>query len=41
MTSPEFESLPDAFSGEPPTDHERQLLKVAGCNLSQNRRVSP
>jgi len=33
MTSPEFEPLPAAFSGEPPTDHERQLLKDAGCNL--------
>ena len=33
MTSPEFESLPDAFSGESPTDHECQLLKDAGCNL--------
>ena len=36
MTSPEFESLPDAFSGESPTDHERQLLKDAGCDLGNN-----
>ena len=33
MTASEFEPFPDAFSGEPPTDHERQLLKDAGCNL--------
>jgi len=31
-TPPEFEPLPDAWSGEPPTDHERQLLKDVGCN---------
>lgn len=33
MSAPEFESLPDAWSGEPPTDRERQLLKDVGCNL--------
>lgn len=33
MIAPEFDPLPDALSGEPPTDHERQLLIDAGCNL--------
>ena len=33
MTAPEFEPLPDALSDEPPTEHERQLLADAGCNL--------
>jgi hypothetical protein len=37
MTSPEFEPLPDAFSGEPPTDHECQLFKDAGCGVGVTR----
>jgi len=33
VTAPEFEPLPDALSGEPPTEHERQLLKDAWREL--------